>query len=105
MESFRCGCKTLRMRVNLTAQSCSPSFSRAASIALSLTIRPACGVPGDYSLATNSAALIRLLDRGTDLPTSVLRRFEGEMRSSSTAKLLGVEMSEQLLTDIGYFID
>ena len=93
------------MRVNLITKSSGPSKSVKGSIPLSLTIRPSCGVPGDYNFPTDSASLLRLLHRQTDLPSSVLRRFEGDIVSSMTARLLGVELSERVLTDIGYFVD
>jgi hypothetical protein len=47
---------------------------------------------------------MRLL-RQTDLPAAVILRFEGNMFHQPTAKLLGVELSDRLLTDVGYFID
>ena len=75
------------------------------TIPLSLTIRPACGLPGDYEFTTDSAALLRLLRQQTELPNSVLERFEENMYSSPNARLLGVELSERVLTDIGYFVD
>ena len=40
-----------------------------------LTIRPACQLPGDYCYTTNGESLRRLLLR-TDLPSTVLDRFE-----------------------------
>ena len=46
-----------------------------------------------------------MLRQHTDLPTTVLKRFEGDMYASVKAQLLGVELSESLLTDIGYFVD
>jgi hypothetical protein len=70
-----------------------------------LTIRPACGVPGDYECPTDSAALLRLLRQQTDLPGYVLEGFERNLRIPVSARLLGVELSESVLTDIGYFID
>ena len=92
------------MRVNLITQtSGTPVFGKGA-IPLSLTIKPSCGLPGDYEYATDSATLMRLL-RQTDLPASVLQRFEGKMWDATGARLLGVELSDRLLTDIGYFID
>jgi hypothetical protein len=93
------------MRVNLITQPSVPSTSYDRAIPLSLTIKPACGLPGDYELATDSAALMRLLRKQTDLPASVLQRFEGKMWDATGARLLGVELSDRLLTDIGYFID
>jgi len=93
------------MRVNLSTRSSNPAASGPGTIALSLTIRPACGLPGDYECATDSAALLRLLRRQTDLPDSVLQRFEENLHTPMGARLLGVELSERVLTDIGYFID
>ena len=77
----------------------------AGPVQLSLTLRPACGLPGDYEFPTDSASLIRMLRAQTDLPGSVLQKFEEELLSSANAKLLGVELNEQILTKIGYFID
>lgn len=93
------------MRVNLTTRSSNPTTSGPGTIALSLTIRPACGLPGDFECPTDSAALMRLLRRQTDLPDSVLQRFEDNLRTPVGARLLGVELSERVLTEIGYFID
>jgi len=91
--------------MNLITQ-LSGSFSEGEKpIPLSLTIRPACGVPGDYRYVTNTAALMRMLHKNTDLSFDILSRFEGEMCSYPSARLLGVEMSESLLTEIGYFIE
>jgi hypothetical protein len=53
----------------------------------------------------DSAALLRLLRRQTDLPGYVLESFERSLRAAMDARLLGVELSESVLTDIGYFID
>jgi hypothetical protein len=75
------------------------------TIPLSLTIRPACGLPGDYEYPTDSAALIRLLRAQTDLPGTVLQRFEEDLHAGASARLLGVELSDTVLTNIGYFID
>jgi hypothetical protein len=93
------------MRVNLITETASPARPGAGASPVSLTIRPSCGLPGDYTYRTNSSALLRMLNLKTDLPTSVLKRFEVDVLSSTHAKLLGVEMSEGLLTDIGYFVD
>ena len=96
------------MRVNLSTRLSTGGASAAGVIGtlpLSLTIRPACGLPGDYEWLTDSAALLRLLRRQTDLPDSVLQRFEESLRSAHGARLLGVELSERVLTDIGYFVD
>jgi hypothetical protein len=74
-------------------------------IPLSLTIRPACGFPGEYRFPTDSEELMRLLRQKTNLSGSVLEKFESKLYALSGARLLGVELSESVLTDIGYFID
>jgi hypothetical protein len=94
-----------RMRVNLITQPSVRSKPCRGKIPLSLTIRPACGLPGDYQFPTDSDALMRLLRKETSLPAPVLERFEGKLGAPIGARLLGVELSESVLTDIGYFID
>ncbi|HUN85554.1 MAG TPA: hypothetical protein VMU48_14330 [Terracidiphilus sp.] len=93
------------MRVNLITQPSGYSPSGGGAIPLSLTIRPACGLPGDYQCPTDSTTLLKLLRKETDLPATVLQRFEGSLYAPIGARLLGVELSERVLTDIGYFID
>jgi hypothetical protein len=93
------------MRVNLITHRSDRSESNIGTIPLSLTIRPACGLPGDYECPTDSAALLRLLRQQTDLPGYVLQSFEQSLRAQLGAKLLGVELSDSVLTKMGYFID
>ena len=104
MASPGCRWHSLCMRVNLITQACTASVSGKGAIPLSLTIKPACGLPGDYQYLTDSTTLVRLLQQ-TDLPAAVIQRFEGNMFHQPTAKLLGVELSDRLLADVGYFID
>jgi hypothetical protein len=93
------------MRVNLITQASTPAMFGKGAIPLSLTIKPACGLPGDYQYLTDSSALLQMLRKQTDLPATVLQRFESNMYASTNARLLGVELSDRLLTDIGYFVD
>jgi hypothetical protein len=93
------------MRVNLITQASVEAMSGKGAIPLSLTIKPSCGLPGDYQYQTDSSALLHLLRKQTNLPTAVLERFETNMYSSNNARLLGVELSDRVLTDIGYFVD
>ncbi len=93
------------MRVNLNTRPSNPSAFGAGTIPLTLTIRPACGLPGDYECSMDSAALLQLLRLQTDLPSYVLEGFEAKLRLPLGARLMGVELSESVLTDIGYFID
>ena len=93
------------MRVNLITHRSDRSESSIGTIPLSLTIRPACGLPGDYECPTDSAALLRLLRQQTDLPGTVLQSFGKSLRAPLGARLLGVELSDSVLTKLGYFID
>lgn len=93
------------MRVNLITYALVSTRSATESFPVNLTIRPACGLPGDYSFSTDTASLFHMLKRQTDLPETVLERFRTSLTASSTAKLMGVELNEQTLTQIGYFID
>jgi hypothetical protein len=93
------------MRVNLITRPSDHSESGAGTIPLSLTIRPACGLPGDYDYPTDSSALLLMLRQQTDLPAHVLQSFEQNLRGPLGARLLGVDLSDSVLTKIGYFID
>lgn len=92
------------MRMNLDARAMTSKSSDLAEDRISLTIRPACSVPGNYSCVTNRDALRRMLRR-TDLPSTVLEKFETGIYSPKGANLPAVELSEEILTQIGYFID
>jgi hypothetical protein len=105
MARPECRWHSLCMRVNLIIHANPASTPGKGAIPLSLTIRPACGLPGDYEYMTSSNALLDLLRKQTDLPTAVIQRFEGKLYESESARLLGVELSERTLTDIGYFFD
>jgi hypothetical protein len=93
------------MRVNLITEPSRQSRSRKGKIPLSLTIRPASGFPGEYQTPTDSESLMRLLRQKTNLSAPVLERFEGKLVTTIGARLLGVELGDSVLTEIGYFID
>jgi hypothetical protein len=93
------------MRVNLITQSSTASMFGKGAFPLTLTIRPACGIPGEYQCRTDSSTLLKMLRQETDLPSSVIGRFESKLYASTDSRLLGVELSERTLTDIGYFVD
>jgi hypothetical protein len=62
-------------------------------------------LPGDYDWQTDSKSLLRLLKLQTDLPATTLKRFEESLRSQLGARLMGVDLNDRVLTQIGYFID
>ena len=70
-----------------------------------LTVRPACKLPGDYCFRTDGRSLLKMLRQGTELRSSVIEEFERDLQVAKAAKLLNVEMSDKVLTDIGYFVD
>ena len=91
--------------MDLTAQPSDKKLSHFSSIPVSLLIKPACGLPGDYSYATDSQTLLTMLKQQTDLPTPVLDRFMSDLRSAPMARLRAVELDERVLRKIGYFVD
>ena len=93
------------MRVNLITQSSASYVTGKSTIPLTLTIRPSCGIPGDYQYATDSSSLLKMLRRETDLPASVIGNFESKLYDSTESRLLGVELNDRTLTEIGYFFD
>lgn len=93
------------MRVNLISQPSASFSSGKSTIPLTLTVRPSRGVPGDYQYATDSSSLLKMLRRETDLPASVIGNFESKLYDSTESRLLGVELSDRTLTEIGYFVD
>jgi hypothetical protein len=93
------------MRVNLTAHTNSFATDTGMSAPIVLTVRPACRIPGDFRYMTDGKSLLKLLRQGTELRSSVLESFEKDLQLTRAAKLLGVEMSDRVLTEIGYFVD
>jgi hypothetical protein len=93
------------MRMTLIAHHSGNSEEGAAIVTLALTLRPACGLPGEYQFKTTRASLMKILRKGTELSLDTLAGFEGQILSHPYARLLGVEMSEAVLAEIGYFID
>jgi len=93
------------MRVNLITETSDRPPSSKGNVPLSLTIRPAGGLPGEYRYPTDSESLMRLLRKETSLRAAVLARFEDKLSNPIGARLLDVDLSESVLTRIGYFID
>jgi hypothetical protein len=93
------------MRVNLTAHVSPSAAPEAGPAPVSLVIKPACGLPGTYEYKTDSVALLTMLHRRTDLNGSVLSEFKRNLQTSKQVRLLGVELKDQALEEIGYFID
>lgn len=92
------------MRMNLSAHAFPARNSDLTDERISLTIRPAASLSGDYSFVMDVNSLRRLLLR-TDLPSTVLEKFEMGIYNPKGARLAAVDLTEKTLTQIGYFID
>jgi hypothetical protein len=92
------------MRFNLISTVAFP-FAGSGSMPLSLTLRPSRGLPGDYTVSTDFDRLLSMLRRGTTLSKIALTGFRKELQTRKCARLLAVEMTDELLTEIGYFVD
>lgn len=71
---------------------------------LFVTIETARGLPANFQHSTTAQALVDLLDKRTDLNSAAIERFCDELRFTSQARLRDVEMSEDLLEKIGFFV-
>jgi hypothetical protein len=90
--------------MNLSARVVLSRGSDLTEDGISLTIRPAAPLPGNYSFVTNRDSLRRLLRR-TDLPSTVLEKLEMGIYNPKGASLPAVELNVKTLTQIGYFAD
>jgi len=93
------------MRFNLITQLSAINSRNTGEVPLFLTLRPSCGAPGEYTYPTDSTALLRLLERQTDLPSAVVRRFMGDVFFRARAILRGVELNDEVLQNIGFFVE
>ncbi len=75
------------------------------SVPVFLMIRPASGLPGEYSYATDSRTLLAMLKQQTDLSAPVLDRFMTELSCAPSARLWAVDLDDRTLQKIGYFVD
>jgi hypothetical protein len=90
--------------MNIKARAVASSGSNLSDNRITLTLRPAARLPDDYSFITNVDSVRRLLRR-TDLPSTVLDRFENGLWNAKGASLPAVEISEKTLKQIGYCVD
>ncbi len=92
------------MRVSLAALA-TQHQSRSYDIPVAVQVKPSRGMPGEHHYTTDSFTLRNMLKRQTDLSGLVIDRFMTELRSSSTARLSGVELNDRTLKEIGFFVD
>jgi hypothetical protein len=92
------------MRVNIRARLPHQQANDFRTLPLAVTIETARGLKANYQHATTAAELLHLLDKRTDLNAAVLDRFREELKFTHAAKLSDIEMSEEVLEAIGFFI-
>lgn len=93
------------MRFNLVTQTSLQTPGNTRAFSFSLTLRPSCGIPGEFTFPTDSNRLLQMLRAGTDLPDAVMWRFVEDACAKTKARLLGVELSDETLRGIGFFVD
>ena len=94
------------MRISLQAKCCvPPSFPRSSNIPVSVTIKPANNVPGSFEYQTDSRSLLKLLRQKTDLSGLALERFDSELHTLAQGRLSAVSFRDEVLKEIGYFVD
>ncbi len=91
--------------MTLTAQTSERFMPNKYSVPVSLLIRPACGLPGEYAYKTDSQSLLTMLKQQTDLSAPVLDRFMMELSCAPSARLWAVDLDDRTLQKIGYFVD
>ncbi len=92
------------MRMNIQARLPKRLSHDFRGLPLFVTIETARGIRANYQHSTTAQELLDLLDKRTDLNAAVLDRFREELRFAQIAKLSDVEMSEDLLETMGFFV-
>ena len=80
-------------------------LSRTSHVPVSVTIKPANNVPGSFEYQTDTHALLRLLRQKTDLSGYALDSFQTDLELSTQGSLRAVDLKDEVLREIGYFID
>ena len=91
--------------MHLTAQLLSAPLPGSRARSILLTVAPARGVGGRYSYNTDTDALTRMLRQRTELRATTLEDFLENLRYAQQARLMSVEINDQTLTEIGYFVE
>ncbi len=93
------------MRVDLNAHIPPHPYQGFGSVPLVLTIKSAIGIPGQSEYRTTAPELLRMLDKRTDINSAVLDRFKQSLTQAKDARMRNVDLSEEVLTTLGFFID
>ena len=105
IQVFGAGWEHEGMRMNLAATACERRSNRPFDLPVTVSLSPSRGVSGAHSYTTDSYALGRLLRRTTDLSSVAIDDFMTKIKAGSGARLFRVELNDQTLRDVGYFVD
>ena len=92
------------MRVNIKARLPHQQASDFRTLPVAVTIENSRGLRANYQHATTAAELLYMLDKRTDLNAAVIDRFREELKFTHAAKLSDIELSEEVLEQIGFFV-
>ncbi len=92
------------MRMNLRAHLPKKYSQDFRTLPILVTLETARGLPANCQHSTTAQELLEVLDKRTDLNGAILDRFREELRFAQQAKLSNVEMSEELLEKLGFFV-
>ena len=94
------------MRISLHARPTLPlTQPRTSNVSLSVLIRPANHIEGSFEYQTDRESLLELLREKTDLSGYVLDTFRRDLERSAQGRLEAVKVKDEVLEQIGYFID
>ncbi|MGI4827713.1 MAG: hypothetical protein ACRYFU_05930 [Janthinobacterium lividum] len=93
------------MRVNVAVLASEQPRHHPFTVPVTVQIRPSRGVSGEHLYTTDVHTLLSMLKRNTELSGCVLDSFMTQLKSVSSARLLGVELNDRTLREIGYFVD
>ena len=94
------------MRISLQANSLvSSPILTLNNVPLTITIRPANNLAGTFNFQMSSNALLKLLRYKTNLSAVALRTFRWNLQLSAKSRISAVTIKDDVLQEIGYFVD
>jgi hypothetical protein len=93
------------MRVHLSAQALPGHVLAADPSPVLLTIRSVHWLWSHAEHRTTAPDLLTLLRRRTDVNALALDRFQNELSKGQSARLADVELNDEVLERLGFFLD
>jgi hypothetical protein len=92
------------MRVHLSARAL-PGLEPANPHPVLLTIRSAHWISSHAEHRTTAPELLGLLRRRTEVNALILERFHHELRERQNARLFNIDLKDDVLEQLGFFLD